>query len=77
MADEHRNGLLPVVRRSWGLKGVRAKAPYKTTYQWMYVYEALEEVEICQKVVDEVSQAGIMGLNKIHHDTHAQLIHTI
>ena len=33
--------------------------------------------EICQKVVDEVSQAGIMGLNKIHHDTHAQLIHTI
>ena len=35
------------------------------------------EKEICQKVVDEVSQAGIMGLNKIHHDTHAQLIHTI
>ena len=40
--DEHRHGLLPVVRRSWGLQGVRAKAPYKTAYQWMYVYEALE-----------------------------------
>ena len=33
--------------------------------------------EICQKVVDEESQAGIMGLNNTHHDTHAQLTHTI
>lgn len=42
VADEHRHGLLPVVRRTWGLEGKRIYAPYKTVYQWMYVYEALE-----------------------------------
>jgi len=42
MADEHRHGLLPVVRRVWGLEGKRVYAPYKTVYQWMYAYEALE-----------------------------------
>ncbi len=40
--DEHRYGLLPVIRRMWGLKGVRLHAPYATRYQWGYLHEALE-----------------------------------
>ncbi len=40
--DEHRYGLLPVIRRVWARKGVRVHAPYKTTYQWGYLHEALE-----------------------------------
>lgn len=42
VADEHRYGLLPVVRRCWGLRGVRVTAPYRTKYKWAYLYEALE-----------------------------------
>jgi transposase len=42
VADEHRYGLLPVIRRCWALKGVRVQAPYATKYQWGYLYEALE-----------------------------------
>jgi transposase len=42
VADEHRFGLLPVIRRCWALRGVRVHAPYATRYQWGYVYEALE-----------------------------------
>ena len=42
VADEHRYGLLPVIRRCWGLKGVRVRAPWAARYQWGYLYEALE-----------------------------------
>ena len=42
VADEHRYGLLPVIRRCWGLRSVRVHAPYATKYQWGYLYEALE-----------------------------------
>jgi transposase len=42
VADEHRYGLLPVIRRCWSKVGVRVLAPYKTNYKWGYVYEALE-----------------------------------
>lgn len=42
VADEHRFGLLPVIRRCWSLRGVRVHAPYATRYQWGYIYEALE-----------------------------------
>jgi len=42
VADEHRYGLLPVLRRCWGLRGVRVHSPYLTRYQWGYLYEALE-----------------------------------
>jgi hypothetical protein len=38
--DEHRYGLLPVIRRVWARRGVRVHAPYKTTYQWGYLHEA-------------------------------------
>ena len=40
--DEHRYGLLPVIRRVWGKRGVRVHAPYATKYQWGYLHEAME-----------------------------------
>lgn len=42
VADEHRYGLIPVVRRCWTLRGLRPSAPYQTKYQWGYLYSALE-----------------------------------
>jgi transposase len=42
MADEHRFGLISVVRRCWSLRGVRPCAPYHTKYQWGYLHSALE-----------------------------------
>jgi transposase len=40
--DEHRYGLIPVVRKCWTLRGLRPVAPYQTKYQWGYLYSALE-----------------------------------
>lgn len=40
--DEHRYGLLPVIRRCWGKRGVRVHAPYVTKYKWGYLHEAME-----------------------------------
>lgn len=37
--DEHRYGLLAGVGQK---RRVRVHAPYKTTYQWGYLHEALE-----------------------------------
>jgi hypothetical protein len=42
VADEHRYGLMPVVRKCWALRGRRPRAPYQTKYQWGYLYWALE-----------------------------------
>ena len=42
MADEHRYGLIPVVRKCWTLRGVRPTVPYRTKYEWGYLYSALE-----------------------------------
>jgi transposase len=42
VVDEHRYGLIPVVRRCWTLPGVRPTAPYQTKYEWGYLYSALE-----------------------------------
>jgi transposase len=42
VADEHRYGLIPIVRRCWTLRGLRPSAPYQTKYQWGYLYSALE-----------------------------------
>lgn len=36
--DEHRLGLLPVLRRVWAPKGQRPLAPVSRRYQWTYVY---------------------------------------
>ena len=42
VSDEHRYGLIPVIRKCWTLRGVRPKAPYQTRYEWGYLYSALE-----------------------------------
>lgn len=42
VADEHRYGLIPVVRKCWTLRGLRPTAPYQTKYEWGYLYTALE-----------------------------------
>ena len=42
VADEHRHGLLPVIRRCRDLRGVRMHAPWATRYQWGCLHEALE-----------------------------------
>ena len=36
--DEHRLGLLPVVRRVWASKGQHPIAPVRRKYAWLYVY---------------------------------------
>lgn len=36
--DEHRLGLLPVVRRVWAPRGQRPVAQVERHYQWLYVY---------------------------------------
>lgn len=36
--DEHRLGLLPVVRRVWAPRGQRPTAPVQRRYEWLYVY---------------------------------------
>ena len=36
--DEHRLGLLPVVRRVWAPRGQRPTAPVRRKYVWLYVY---------------------------------------
>jgi DDE superfamily endonuclease len=36
--DEHRLGLLPVLRRVWAPKGQRPIAHVQRQYQWLYVY---------------------------------------
>lgn len=42
VADEHRYGLIPVVRKCWTLRGLRPTAPYQTKYEWGFLYSALE-----------------------------------
>jgi hypothetical protein len=36
--DEHRLGLLPVIRRVWAPKGQRPVAQVERHYEWLYVY---------------------------------------
>jgi hypothetical protein len=40
--NDHRYGLLPVIRRIWGKRGVRVHAPYATKYKWGHLHEAME-----------------------------------
>lgn len=42
VTDEHRYGLISVVRKCWTLRGERPTAPYQTKYEWGYLYSALE-----------------------------------
>lgn len=61
--DEHRYGLLPVIRRVWGRRGVRVCAPYVTRYRWGYLHEALE--------VDGAHQVELLFTPAIDRDIHA------
>jgi transposase len=36
--DEHRLGLIPILRRVWAPRGTRPTAPSDRHYQWLYVY---------------------------------------
>ena len=67
--DEHRYGLLPVIRRVWARKGVRVHAPYKTTYQWGYLHEALE--------VDGAHRVELLFTPSINQDVHAVFLKQI
>ncbi len=65
MLDEHRYGLLPVICKTWSLRGVRVHAPYSyaTTYKWGYLHEALE--------IDGANDAQLLFTPAINQDIHA------
>jgi transposase len=67
--DEHRYGLLPVIRRVWARKGVRVHAPYKTTYQSGYLHEAVE--------VDGAHRVELLFTPSINQDVHAVFLKQI
>jgi transposase len=67
--DEHRYGLLPVIRRCWGLRGVRVHVPYATRYQWGYLHEALE--------VDGAHKIELLFTPAIDQDIHALFLRQI
>jgi transposase len=69
VGDEHRYGLLPVIRRCWGLKGVRVCAPYATRYQWGYLYEALE--------VDGLNRSEFLFVPTVDKDISAAFLRQI
>jgi hypothetical protein len=61
--DEHRYGLLPVLRRVWAQRGMRVHAPYATRYQWGYLHEAME--------VDGANRLELLFTPCIDQDVHA------
>ncbi len=67
--DEHRYGLLPVIRRVWGRRGVRVHAPYATKYKWGYLHEALE--------VDGAHRVELLFTPAIDRDIHAIFLRQI
>lgn len=67
--DEHRYGLLPVIRRVWALKGKRVHAPYATKYQWGYLHEALE--------VDGKNACELLFTPEINQDWHQKFLEQI
>jgi transposase len=67
--DEHRYGLLPVIRRVWALKGQRVHAPYATKYQWGYLHEALE--------VDGKNACELLFTPEINQDWHQKFLEQI
>jgi transposase len=67
--DEHRYGLLPVIRRVWDRRGVRVHAPYATKYQWGYLHEALE--------VDGAHRVELLFTPAIDRDIHALFLQQI
>ena len=67
--DEHRYGLLPVIGRVWGRRGVRMHAPYATKDQWGYLHEALE--------VDGAHASERLFTPAIDRDIHALFLRQI
>jgi transposase len=67
--DEHRYGLLPVIRRVWARRGVRVHAPYATRYKWGYLHEALE--------VDGEHSSQLLFTPAIDRDIHALFLKQI
>lgn len=67
--DEHRYGLLPVIRRVWARKGIRVHAPYATRYKWGYLHEALE--------VDGAHATQLLFTPAIDRDIHALFLKQI
>jgi len=67
--DEHRYGLLPVIRRVSARRGVRVHAPYATQYQWGYLHEALE--------VDGAHRTELLFTPAIDRDIHAVFLRQI
>lgn len=67
--DEHRYGLLPVMRQVWGRRGVRIHAPYATRYRWGYLHEALE--------VDGTHAVELLFTPAIDRDIHALFLRQI
>lgn len=67
--DEHRYGLLPVIRRCWALRGVRVHVPYATRYLWGYLHEALE--------VDGENKVELFFSPAIDLDIHALFLRQI
>jgi transposase len=67
--DEHRYGLLPVIRRVWARRGVRVYAPYATTYKWGYLHEALE--------IDGANDSQLLFTPAINQDIHALFLNQI
>jgi transposase len=67
--DEHRYGLLPVIRRVWSRRGVRVHAPYATTYKWGYLHEALE--------IDGAHDTQLLFTPAINQDIHAIFLRQI
>lgn len=67
--DEHRYGLLPVIRRVWSFRGVRVHAPYATTYKWGYLHEALE--------IDGSHDCQLLFTPAINQDIHAIFLQQI
>lgn len=72
--DEHRYGLLPVIRRTWGRRGVRVHAPYATRYQWGYLHEAMEVAGPPRKKPDGLELFFSPGIDQ---DTHACFLRQI
>lgn len=69
VADEHRYGLISVLRRCWGLRGVRVSAPYQTKYQWGYLHSALE--------VDGKHAAQALFSNSVNLETSGKFLEQI
>jgi transposase len=67
--DEHRYGLLPVIRRVWSRRGVRVHAPYATSYKWGYLHEALE--------IDGKHDVELLFTPAINQDIHAVFLRQI